>query len=148
MFIFKLVKSANSGAWLVPIFGYFCFMRPYFVTSINFYVTDYSQLFLHASHVSLDSFFLLSIQRLFLRDLSSNLINFADTSSVFKGSSSVALTFIFKFFISFQVGHPTLCVTFSICLSIRPSVHLFVRCAPYLRNHTSSNHNFLYTCVK
>ena len=127
MFIFKLVKSANSGAWLVPIFGYFCFMRPYFVTSINFYVTDYSQLFLHASHVSLDSFFILSIQRLFLRDLSSNLINFADTSSVFKGSSSVALTFIFKFFISFLGGAPnSMCHFFHLsvhpptCPSVRP----------------------------
>ena len=32
----------------------------------------------------------------------------------------------------------------SVCLSIRPSVSR----APYLRNHTSSNHNFWYTHVK
>ena len=32
----------------------------------------------------------------------------------------------------------------SLCLSIRSSVHH----APYLRNCTSSNHNFWYTCVK
>ena len=43
---------------------------------------------------------------------------------------------------SFQVGHPPLCHFF--CSSICPSVH----CAPYLRNCTSSNHNFWYTCVK
>ena len=40
--------------------------------------------------------------------------------------------------------HPPLYVTFSVCPSICPSVC----CAPYLRNHTSSNHNFWYTCVK
>ena len=30
----------------------------------------------------------------------------------------------------------------------RPSVHPFVCCVPYLRNHTSSNHHLRYTCVK
>ena len=40
----------------------------------------------------------------------------------------------------FYVGHPPLYVTFSIRLSIR--------CTAYLRNHTSSNHNFWYTYVK
>ena len=38
------------------------------------------------------------------------------------------------------MGHPLLYVTFSICSSIC--------CAPYLRNCTSSNHNFWYTCGK
>ena len=38
------------------------------------------------------------------------------------------------------MGHPPLCVTFSI--------HLSVHRAPFLRNRTSSNHNFWYTCVK
>ena len=40
----------------------------------------------------------------------------------------------------FYVGHPPLYVTFSI--------RLFIRCTAYLRNHTSSNHNFWYTYVK
>ena len=33
-------------------------------------------------------------------------------------------------------------------MSLFPSVCPSVRCAPYLRNRTSSNHNFWYTCVK
>ena len=48
---------------------------------------DSLDFFSHASHVSLGCFFILSIRRLFLRDLSSNSINFADI-----WSSSVALT--------------------------------------------------------
>ena len=36
----------------------------------------------------------------------------------------------------------------SICHFFHPSVHLSVPCTPYLRNRTSSNHNFWYTCVK
>ena len=31
------------------------------------------------------------------------------------------------------------------CLSIHPSVHLSVHCTTYLRNYTSSSHNFWYT---
>ena len=57
--------------------------------------------FSHASHVSLGSSFTPSIQRLFLQDLSSNSINFADTSSAFNRSSFMALTSVFKFLISF-----------------------------------------------
>ena len=33
-------------------------------------------------------------------------------------------------------------------LSVHLSVCLSVCCAPYLKNHVSSNHNFWYTCVK
>ena len=55
--------------------------------------------FSHASHVSLGSSFIPSIRRLFLRDLSSNSTNFADTSSAFNRSSSMALTSVFKFFL-------------------------------------------------
>ena len=33
-------------------------------------------------------------------------------------------------------------------ISLFPSIHPSVFCAPYLRNHTSSNHNFWCTCVK
>ena len=36
----------------------------------------------------------------------------------------------------------------SLFSSVRPSVRLPVCHAPYLRNRTSSNHNFWYTCVK
>ena len=32
--------------------------------------------------------------------------------------------------------------------SVHPSVDPSVHCAPYLRNHTSYDHNFWYTCVK
>ena len=39
----------------------------------------------------------------------------------------------------FLGGAPT-----SICHFFRPSV----RCAPYIRNRTTSNHSFWYTCVK
>ena len=86
LFIIKSVQSANNGTWSVPILTCFCFTRPYSVTSINFYVTLYSQLirtdildfFSHAFHVSLGSSFTPSIRRLFLRNLSSNSINFAD----------------------------------------------------------------------
>ena len=50
----------------------------------------------------------------------------------------------------FQLGHPPLYVTFSICLfvclSIHPSICLSVCCAPYLRNRTSSDHNLWYMC--
>ena len=92
-----------------PDLGLFFFTRPYSVTSINFYVTLYSQFirndildfFLHASHISLSSSFIPFIQKLFLRDLSSNSINFTDTSSTFKISSSMDLTSVFKIFISF-----------------------------------------------
>ena len=87
----------------------FCFRRHYSLTSINFYATLYSQLirkdildfFSHACHVSLGSSFITSTRRLFLRDLSSNLINFADTSSAFNRSFSMALNYGFRFFISF-----------------------------------------------
>ena len=42
------------------------------------------------------------------------------------------------------MGHPPLYVTFSDCSSVRPSI-----CRePYLKNHTSSDHNFYYTRVK
>ena len=41
------------------------------------------------------------------------------------------------------MGHPHLCVTFSICPSICLSIHRI----PYRRNHTSSNHNFWYIHV-
>ena len=41
--------------------------------------------------------------------------------------------------IYFQVGHPALDVTFSVCPSICRT--------PYLSNHTSSDHNFWYTYV-
>ena len=76
------------------------------MTSINFYVTLYSQFirtdildfFSHASHISLGSSFIPSIPRLFFRDLSSNSINFADSSSPFKRSSSMALNFACRFF--------------------------------------------------
>ena len=55
--------------------------------------------FSHASHVSLGSSFIPSIRRLFLRDLSSNSINFADTLSAFNKSSSMALTSVFILFL-------------------------------------------------
>ena len=42
------------------------------------------------------------------------------------------------------MGHPLLYVTFSVRPSICPSVSR----SPYLRNRTSSDHNFWYTCVK
>ena len=82
------------------------------MTSIIFYVTLYSQLtrnaildfFSHASHVLLGSSFIPSIRRLFLRDLSSNSTNFADTSSAFNRSSSMALTSVFKFLFLFLPG--------------------------------------------
>ena len=38
--------------------------------------------------------------------------------------------------------------THSICHFFHPSVRLSVRRTPYLRNLTSSAHNFWYTCVK
>ena len=41
-------------------------------------------------------------------------------------------------FCCFQVGHPPLYVTFSVC----PSFHH----APYFRNHTSCDHYFWYMC--
>ena len=44
----------------------------------------------------------------------------------------------------FQVEHPPQHVPFSVCPSVCPSI----RRAPYLRNHTSSDNHFLYTCVK
>ena len=37
---------------------------------------------------------------------------------------------------------------FSVCLSIRPFIHPVVRSAQYLKNRTSANHYFWYTCVK
>ena len=37
---------------------------------------------------------------------------------------------------------------FSACLSIRPFIHPVVRSAQYLKNRTSANHYFWYTCVK
>ena len=37
---------------------------------------------------------------------------------------------------------------FSACLSIRPFIHPVVRSAQYLKNRTSTNHYFWYTCVK
>ena len=40
--------------------------------------------------------------------------------------------------------HPPLYVTCSIYLSVCPSID----CAPYLMNHTSSDHNFWHMCVK
>ena len=46
------------------------------------------------------SSFIPSIRRLSLRDLSSNSINFAETSFAFSRSSSTALTSVFKFLIS------------------------------------------------
>ena len=77
------------------------------MTSLNFYVTVYSQFirnyilgfFSHTSHISLGSSFIPSIRRLFLRDLSSNSINFADTLSAFNKSSSMALTSVFILFL-------------------------------------------------
>ena len=48
------------------------------------------------------------------------------------------------FCLTFLVGHPPLYVTFS----VRPSVHPSVCRTPYLRNYTSSDHNFWYTYVK
>ena len=36
----------------------------------------------------------------------------------------------------------------SIRLSTHPTIGLFIRCAPYFRNRTSSDHKFWYTCVK
>ena len=53
---------------------------------------------------------------------------------------------------NFLVGRPPLYVTFSvrpsICPSLCPSVCPSVHCAAYLRNHTSSDHNFWRTYVK
>ena len=109
MFILKSVKSAKNDAWSVLILACFCFTRPNSVTFISAYVTVYSQLtsndildfFSHASHVLLGSSFIPSIRMLFLQDLSSNSINFADTSSAFNRSSSMALNSVFKFFLFF-----------------------------------------------
>ena len=44
----------------------------------------------------------------------------------------------------FQLGHSPLYVTFSVCPSVGPSVFH----TSYLRNCTSYDHNFWYTCVK
>ena len=100
----QTMVRGRSRSW-----PFFYFTSPYSVTSINFYVTLYSQLirndildfFSHASHVSLGSSFIPSIRRLLLQDLSSNSTNFADTSPAVNGSSSMALTSVFKFLISF-----------------------------------------------
>ena len=47
------------------------------------------------------------------------------------------------FFCLFLGGAPT-----SICHFFCLSIHLFSCCTPYLRNHTSCNHNFWSTYVK
>ena len=110
--LFKMCcLSLNLLSLQATVYGrfLFCFTRHYSLTSINFYATLYSQLirndildfFSHACHVSLGSSFITSIRRLFLRDLYSNLINFADTSSAFNRSFSMALNSGFRFFISF-----------------------------------------------
>ena len=46
--------------------------------------------------------------------------------------------------------HPTVrpSVQPSVRLSVCPSNRPFVRCTPYLRNHTSSGHNFWYKYIK
>ena len=51
----------------------------------------------------------------------------------------------------FLGGAPTSVCHFyhsSMCPSVCPSVRLSICHAPYLRNHTSSDHNFWYSCVK
>ena len=50
----------------------------------------------------------------------------------------------FYYRLDFLVRHPPLYVTFSVHLSVSPSIH----CELYLRNHTLSDHNFCYTCGK
>ena len=55
------------------------------------------------------------------------------------GNHKTALWSIFRWGIHLYMSlFPS--VSLSVCLS--------VCCTPYLRNHTSSNHNFWYTCVK
>ena len=54
----------------------------------------------------------------------------------------------FRWFFIFKVVHPPLYITFSVYLSIRPFIHPVVRSAQYLKNRTSTNHYFWYTCVK
>ena len=63
--------------------------------------------------------------------------------TLFSDQPCILLSFYFSF-VLFLGGHPPLCVTFS----VRMSVCLSVCRAPYPRNRTSSNHNIWYTCVK
>ena len=139
MFILKSIKSANSGAWSVPILACFCFMRLYSVTSIDFYVIHFSR---SIRNDVLDFFFTCfpcffrfyissvivtksagncngklhylcsAIRRLFLWNLSSNSIDFADASSAFKRSSSMVLNSVFKFFILFSTKGSTSSIFF------------------------------------
>ena len=53
-----------------------------------------------------------AIRRLFLWNLSSNSIDFADTSSAFKRSSSMVLNSVFKFFILFSTKGSTSSIFF------------------------------------
>ena len=48
---------------------------------------------------------------------------------------------------TFLGGAPT-SICYFFCPSACPSIHLSICCAPYLRNRTSSDHNFWYTYVK
>ena len=73
--------------------------------------------------------------------------NFKNTFFLLNSCCATVLHFLSILSIAlflFKVGRPPLYVTLSVRLSVCPSVHR----APYLRNHTSSDYNFWYTCVK
>ena len=118
LFIFKFIKYANNGVWLVIILACFCFMRSYSVTSINFYVTLYSQFICNDildffSHAFICFLYTIYLKVIF-RDLSPNSINFAATSSAVNRSSYMALTSVFNFFISFSTWNSSWSMLFCV----------------------------------